>query len=341
MATEEDLYYCYRLLLGREPDQTGWANWMKRVENQSINLEGLTRAFLHSAEHRRLRGPKVAGRPDPVQTNRQPGALWKTLQLLIAGSKGHAFLDHAWLPWLFRITPRRLKTPLALRLLSFSPHYFIYQWTDRYPAALPHAEVLRQEFERNAASRRQLCERLVSRFVRSDMAVLDFGCGPGYLAREVSAHAGRVVATDISRGVIACAEHLNPAPNLKYVANGPSDLARVEDGSIDLVYSFAVFQHLLKEQTRCLFQEFARVLKPRGMGVIHTIIRSPDDDLEMRTGRGWVEERVKLRMVYFTEREIEALLHEAGFSHVEIARVATICEIEDDIGNEHLVKFRR
>ena len=46
-ADERDLYYTYRLLLGREPDAEGWAVYGPRLE---LGLEELMRSFLTSTE---------------------------------------------------------------------------------------------------------------------------------------------------------------------------------------------------------------------------------------------------------------------------------------------------
>jgi cyclopropane fatty-acyl-phospholipid synthase-like methyltransferase len=231
--------------------------------------------------------------------------------------------------------------PLALRLLSLSPHYWVYQWTNRYPADFGRGAILRREFDRNASSRREICESILRRFLRPEMTVLDFGCGPGFLAREVSRHVTQVVASDVSHGVTACARMLNPAPNLRYVTNRPTDLAAVDDRSIDLVYSFAVFQHLLREQTVVFFREFARVLKPGGSGLFHIILKDPHhQQYGGHTGEGWLEKEVHLRMVYLTGEEIRGLLAEAGFHDIQIRQVSSVARIRDDIGNEHLVTFR-
>ena len=44
-----DLYACYRLLLGREPDEAGWTVWMHAIRN-GISVEALRDGFLYSAE---------------------------------------------------------------------------------------------------------------------------------------------------------------------------------------------------------------------------------------------------------------------------------------------------
>ncbi len=206
-----------------------------------------------------------------------PSLPWRLGRLLIASSKDHAFLDRGWIPPLMRLTPRRLRAPLALRLLSLSPHYWVYQWTNRYPARCTRRQILAAEYERNAASRRQICDRLLRPLLRPEMTVLDFGCGPGFLAKAVSEHVSRVIATDVSRGVIACARQINAADNLRYVVNGLSSLQNVDASSIDFVYSFAVFQHLTKEQSMAFFREFVRVLKPGATGLCHIILKEPHE----------------------------------------------------------------
>jgi 2-polyprenyl-3-methyl-5-hydroxy-6-metoxy-1,4-benzoquinol methylase len=265
------------------------------------------------------------------------------MRLLVASSKDHAFLDRAWISWLFRFTPRRLRRPLALRLLSLSPHYWVYQWTNYYAAGLPRGEILRREYERNSASRKEICDKLLSWFLRPEMTVLDFGCGPGFLARWVSPLVAQVIATDVSRGVLACAGQINPADNLRYVRNGLSDLAGVGDCSVDFVYSFAVFQHLLKGHSLAFLREFARVLKPGGTGAIHSILKEPEAAPRYPDpgSAGWIARRVNLRMVYFSAAEMAALLAQAGLADVQIVRVDTLAAINDDIGQEHLVTFRR
>jgi len=291
---------------------------------------------------------------------------WRLVRLLLASSKDHAFLDRAWIPWMFHLTPPIWRMPLARRLLSLSPHFYVYQWTKHYPARCPRHEILELEHQRNAASRKEICDKLLRRYLQPSMTVLDFGCGPGFLAAEVGAHVAKVVGTDISRGVVGCARQMHGSRNVTFVSNRMSGLGGIDDRSIDLVYSFAVFQHLLKEQTRRYLEEFARVLKPGGMGVCHTILLKPGERApiqpdcttrnwrqhltdvvlyELLTGRprdgGWVKRRVDVRMVFFTAAELESVLLAAGFGDIRISSVSDLAEFDDDIGREQLVTFRR
>lgn len=49
-ATTDDLYYCYRLLLKREPDLEGWTNLKNEILGRDFPLEYLVDVFLKSAE---------------------------------------------------------------------------------------------------------------------------------------------------------------------------------------------------------------------------------------------------------------------------------------------------
>jgi FkbM family methyltransferase len=53
-ATVEDLYYCYRLLLQREPDEAGWNDWHKLVTSHNVSIQMLVDGFLYSDEFKRL-----------------------------------------------------------------------------------------------------------------------------------------------------------------------------------------------------------------------------------------------------------------------------------------------
>jgi SAM-dependent methyltransferase len=102
------------------------------------------------------------------------------------------FLGARWVAALVDKTPERMRERAALRVLSLSPHYF-------------YARDLQAEAERNRASRRALVDGLIAPYLGPDIRVIDYGCGPGYMAREVAERVGHVDAVDISPGVLACA----------------------------------------------------------------------------------------------------------------------------------------
>jgi 2-polyprenyl-3-methyl-5-hydroxy-6-metoxy-1,4-benzoquinol methylase len=105
------------------------------------------------------------------------------------------FLGAHWVEQAIGRCPARIRKHIALRFLALSPHYF-------------YARDIRAEDARNRASRQRLAETLVPPRLSAGARVLDYGCGPGYLAYAVAAQAGHVDAVDISRGVLASARVL-------------------------------------------------------------------------------------------------------------------------------------
>ena len=89
-----------------------------------------------------------------------------------AGSQN--FLGARWVERAVGMAPASARTQLALRLLAMSPHYF-------------YSGDIQGENARNRQSRRFLADTLVAPHLGNGMRVLDYGCGPGYLAYAVAA----------------------------------------------------------------------------------------------------------------------------------------------------------
>src|ERR1022692_4340252 len=62
-ATDEDVYYAYRLILNREPDPVGLADYRKRVTT-GLTVRQLTESFFSSDEYRSTQRDLL--RPTPV-----------------------------------------------------------------------------------------------------------------------------------------------------------------------------------------------------------------------------------------------------------------------------------
>lgn len=267
-------------------------------------------------------------------------------RLLVAGSRHQAFLDRWWIPWLLRTVPEGLRRPLALRLLALSPHYFSPRWAEGLSAGSRTSDLLDAEYERNRLSRREISDRLLRGRVRPDMTVLDFGCGAGFLAREVAPYVGEVLALDVSRGAIACAEVLRPGPNVSYIATSGGHLADISDASVDLLYSFAVLQHLDRSQAATVLAEFARVLRPGATGLCHFAMGEPGSHQgawslprSKRSRLHSLRLRYSLRYDYYSLSEVRQLLAGAGLVVEGVVPIETIASIDDDVGREHLAIF--
>jgi ubiquinone/menaquinone biosynthesis C-methylase UbiE len=115
-----------------------------------------------------------------------------------------------------------------------------------------------------------LIRRLVDRYVSPGAKLLEIGPGAGRWTAHLIERAGHLTAIDISPTCIAlCRERFAAARNAEFHVNSGSDLAQVPDRSIDVIWSFDVFVHINETDVEKYAQEFARVLKPGGRGIVH------------------------------------------------------------------------
>ena len=66
-----------------------------------------------------------------------------------------------------------------------------------------------------------------------------------------------------------CQQRFTGCDNVEFRVGSGADLEGVATGGVDAIWSFDVFVHINKPQFAAYCKEFARVLRPGGMGVIH------------------------------------------------------------------------
>jgi SAM-dependent methyltransferase len=152
--------------------------------------------------------------------------------------------------------------------------------------------------------------------------ILDLGCGYGRLALHLGATRGvscdRYVAVDVSRGMLRhllrYRERFGVFPGAEVLAVQASiDELPLEDGSVDLAVSSAVFLHMGTGYLRRALAEVARVLRPGGAYVFESSFpnsRCPANLPFVLRGRlgGTTPNRVKFR----SEREVRELVRASG-----------------------------
>jgi ubiquinone/menaquinone biosynthesis C-methylase UbiE len=103
------------------------------------------------------------------------------------------------------------------------------------------------------------------RYLKPIDTVLDFGCGIGGYAFEVSKFCKVVVGIDINRFYIRIANKLYAKKTSKvkfYWYNG--DNIPFDDDSFDMIYAHAVFERIPKISVERYLKEFWRILRPNG-----------------------------------------------------------------------------
>jgi SAM-dependent methyltransferase len=243
------------------------------------------------------------------------------------------FLGAPWVARLVSTVPERARERTALRLLSLSPHYF-------------YDRDVRAEAERNRRSRQAIAEALIAPHLAPRATVIDYGCGPGYMARAVAGMAAHVDAVDISRGVLACARALNGVPGVSYLT--PAELARREDRA-DLAYSFAVVQHLRTEAVQRVFRLLAAKVRAGGTLLVHFAEPEPGgwrSEAEWDADRslaGRARQRYGLNCFGRTPAEMRDLAAGQGFTGVTVTPLRGQLAVpgDDDIASQHVLIARR
>jgi len=95
--------------------------------------------------------------------------------------------------------------------------------------------------------------------------VLDYGCGTGLIANEISEYVKGIHAIDISSNMIAIAEKKAQARNIANIKYAHATLfdERYKKGSFDVILAFHVL-HLLEDEP-ILLQRMNELLKPGGL----------------------------------------------------------------------------
>jgi SAM-dependent methyltransferase len=243
------------------------------------------------------------------------------------------FLGARWVERLVDISPAPVRERVAMHFLSLSPHYF-------------YDRDIEQEDERYRRTRQILADELIAPYLDPQIRVLDYGCGPGYLAAAVAARAAHVTAVDISRGVLACARALNGRPNISY--RTPAE-QWATDEQADLAYSFAVVQHLRTETLEQVFSLLGRAVRPGGTLLLHFAVPDP---MLWRTEDQWrdtpsLAARAKLRYALNcfgrTPEQMTTMAGRHGFTEMSVCSLAGSLTVpgDDDVPNQHLLTARK
>jgi ubiquinone/menaquinone biosynthesis C-methylase UbiE len=128
---------------------------------------------------------------------------------------------------------------------------------------------------------------------------VDFGCGVGRLSRSLAEHFDRVIGIDVSDSMLAQARELNAGnERIEFVLNRRDDLSLLPDGSVDLVYSSLVLQHLPRPLAAGYLKEFVRLLTPGGAVVVQVATRPT------RSIKGWAFRLLPAPLIGFLQRRV-------------------------------------
>lgn len=140
------------------------------------------------------------------------------------------------------------------------PHFYVAFGRRRQPE---------EEFE---ATAKQVVEFLIGEFRwlgdnLSALRALEIGCGPGRLMKPLASYFKEVHGVDVSEEMIRLARARLARYNNAFVyVNDGASLREFPNESFDVVYSYAVFQHIPSEEVVFGYlREARRVLRPGGL----------------------------------------------------------------------------
>ena len=253
------------------------------------------------------------------------------------------FLGANWIQFFLRRVSVSKKRIWALRILSLSPHYF---FTGRNFGQINLSDDAHIEaaFEASLESRGKIYEHLLKSHLDANQTVLDYGCGPGLLAKEVAAKVEKIYACDISKGVLECARILNSAPNLEYIL--PDEIDKIADESLDVVFSFATVLHLSSEIFETVLEICRKKLKPRGKLILHIqfeedFLRTEDEWKSDKSFGGRIRYRYGLHCFKRPREFYLETVTKHGFNEIEFIKIADLtAENFDDICSHYLLTAR-
>jgi SAM-dependent methyltransferase len=111
---------------------------------------------------------------------------------------------------------------------------------------------------------------VLQREIASGLDILEIGPGAGRWTGALLERARRYVGIDISQACIEhCRERFGSDSRATFELGSGRDLAAVAAGSIDAIWSYDAFVHINAAEVDGYISEFARVLKPAAVAVIH------------------------------------------------------------------------
>lgn len=246
---------------------------------------------------------------------------------LTVGGRSQEFLGATWILFVLKIIPTK---NFALRLISLSPHYF---YGKRF--FLSSGEC-KSEALRNDLSREKIMQDILIPHMQQNMIALDYGCGPGFLAKHVSKNLSHVYAVDISDGILACAEIINPSAKIQYQnINSTDRLIAI----CNIAYSFAVFQHLTLEVARQAARFIYSSLLPGGKAIIHVVINAEgwEEEKEVFKVTDKIKRKYGLNCFSRSHDDYLELFRSEGFDSIKIEPASNFTNVVDDIQSQHIL----
>jgi SAM-dependent methyltransferase len=127
-----------------------------------------------------------------------------------------------------------------------------------------------EEWSQSKEWKESLVRCILQRYVPADSRILEIGPGAGRWTEYLLPRAREYIGIDISSACVAhCRKRFAQDSHARFSIGSGSDLADVATLAIDAIWSLDVFVHINRSEVEGYVAEFARILRPGGVAVIH------------------------------------------------------------------------
>ena len=262
------------------------------------------------------------------------------------GKESQNFLGAKWIGAFLGKVSESKRRIWALRILALSPHYFLDREDPKY-AGMSNDEYLNATFASLIESRENIYQKILKPYLNPDDTVLDYGCGPGLLARVTAPRVKKIFAIDISSGAIACAKIVDAVENVEYLVANEKGLRSIPDSGLDAVYSFAVIQHLTNDVFEKVLENCRKKLRPGGLLILHIqlideIWQTETEHKSNTSVQGKIKYELGLHCFGRTEQEHIDIVSRHGFTDININKLEDfVPEFAEEVHSQRLLVARR
>jgi SAM-dependent methyltransferase len=126
------------------------------------------------------------------------------------------------------------------------------------------------EWTSSPESKQSFIRSVLQREIPLKQDILEIGPGAGRWTEPLLERARRYIGVDISSTCVDhCRKRFGNDARATFAVGSGRDLAAVENDSIDAIWSYDVFVHINAAEVEGYVDEFARVLRPTAVAVIH------------------------------------------------------------------------
>ena len=162
-------------------------------------------------------------------------------------------------------------------------------------------------------------ERIREAFGGRACAILDVGCGAGFLSNALAEDGHEVTGLDASSDSLAVAARHDRTGRVRYEL-GDALALPYRDASFDVVCAMDFLEHV--EEPAAVVSEVARVLAPGGLFFFHTFNRSWLSWLIVIKGVEWFVRNTPRDMhvlrLFIKPSELDAMCREHGLERIEL-----------------------